>query len=209
MRSFISLSGLIAASLVIAAPAQANPGGVPNGGVGAGGMGAGGVGVGGMGNGGIGNRGMGVGVGAGAHGSMGVDLPQRGANGQIGLDTAASVRAAERTRPSSLESNTRLQTALTSSLTRSGVTLPAGGLTAACSGFSNVGECLSAIHVSNNLGLTGGFDALKAQVTGENKVSLGKAIKQLKPEADSDAALRRARAQARAEIEASVDARGD
>lgn len=201
MRRFLSFSGLIAASIVIAAPTQANPGGVPNGGVGAG--------VGGMGHGGIGTGGLGVGVGAGAHGSMGVDLPQRGANGQIGLDTAASIRAAERTRPSTLENNTRLQTALSTSLTRSGVTLPAGGLTSACGGFSSVGECLSAIHVAQNLGLTGGFDALKVQVTGENKVSLGKAIKQLKPDADANAALRRARAQARAEIEASVDARGD
>lgn len=203
MRSFLSHSGLIAASLVMSAPALANPGGVPNGGVGVG------VGGGGMGNVGVGNSGMGVGVGAGAHGSMGVDLPQRGVNSQIGLDTAASVRAAERTRPSTLESNTRLQTALSTSLTRSGVTLPVGGLTSACGGFSNVGECLSAIHVAQNLNLTGGFDSLKARVTGENRVSLGKAIKELRPNADTSAALHRARAQARAELEASVNARGN
>jgi hypothetical protein len=83
---------------------------------------------------------------------------------------------------------------LTKSLVRSGATVPSGGLSAACSGFSNLGECLSAIHVANNLNLTGGFDALKVQVTGENRTNLGKAIKQLRPDADTKAALRRARA---------------
>ncbi len=201
MRSFLSLSGLVAASLTLAAPALANPGGAPNGGAGAGG----GVGAG------IGAGGIGIGTGAEVRGGMGIDLPGRGRpdHGGIGLDTAASVRAAERTRPSTLETNTRLQTALTTSLTRSGATLPAGGLSAACGGFSNLGECLSAIHVSQNLGITGGFDALKARVTGENRVSLGKAIKQLRPDADTSAALRRARAQARAELEASMEAGRD
>ncbi|PLK27479.1 hypothetical protein C0V78_11700 [Novosphingobium sp. TH158] len=108
-----------------------------------------------------------------------------------------------------LDSNARLQAALTRSLARSGTALPAGGLSAACSGFANLGDCLSAIHVASNLNLTGGFPALKAQVTGDNRVSLGKAIKQLRPDADTSAALRRARAQARAEIAASVGAERD
>jgi hypothetical protein len=55
-----------------------------------------------------------------------------------------------------------------------GTTLPQ-----AYSGFRGVGEFISALHVSQNLGIP--FYALKAKMTGPNAVSLGQAIQELKP----------------------------
>jgi hypothetical protein len=53
----------------------------------------------------------------------------------------------------------------------------------ACDGFKNLGQCVAAAHVARNLDIPGGFDALKAKVTGTDAVSLGKAIEQLSPHA--------------------------
>lgn len=194
MGTIIQLSSLIAVSMALALPAQANPGGIPNGGAGAG-MG-GGVGIG----------GGGMGMGAWGNGRGSVNLPERGIAGQTGLDTAVSVRSLERSRTSTLDTNAHLRTALTRSLANSGVTVPSGGLSAACSGFSNLGNCVAAMHVAQNLSLPGGFAALKTEMTGASDGNLGKAIKALRPDADTKAALRRAKGQARAEIEASARA---
>ena len=37
----------------------------------------------------------------------------------------------------------------------------------ACDGFKNLGQCVAAAHVAKNLDIPGGFDALKAKVTGK------------------------------------------
>lgn len=66
----------------------------------------------------------------------------------------------------------------------------------ACNGFKNLGQCVAAAHVAKNLNIPGGFDALKAKVTGSGAVSLGKAIKQLAPDADSKAEAKKANKQA-------------
>ena len=66
----------------------------------------------------------------------------------------------------------------------------------ACSGFKNLGQCVAAAHVAKNLNLPGGFDALKAKVTGKNSQSLGKAIHQLQPDADAKAEVKKANQQA-------------
>ncbi len=50
----------------------------------------------------------------------------------------------------------------------------------AAAGFKNTGQFIAALHVSQNLGIP--FEDLKLQMTGENPVSLGKAIQALKPE---------------------------
>jgi hypothetical protein len=66
----------------------------------------------------------------------------------------------------------------------------------ACGGFKNVGQCVAAAHVAKNLSIPGGFDALKAKVTGTGAVSLGKAIKGFAPDADAKAETKKANKQA-------------
>jgi len=66
----------------------------------------------------------------------------------------------------------------------------------ACNGFKNIGQCVAAAHVAKNLDIPGGFDALKAKLTGSGAISLGKAIKQLAPDADSKAEAKKANKQA-------------
>jgi hypothetical protein len=66
----------------------------------------------------------------------------------------------------------------------------------ACGGFKNIGQCVAAAHVAKNLSIPGGFDALKAKVTGADAVSLGKAIKGFAPDADAKAETKKANKQA-------------
>jgi hypothetical protein len=66
----------------------------------------------------------------------------------------------------------------------------------ACGGFKNIGQCVAAAHVAKNLSIPGGFDALKAKVTGTGSVSLGKAIQALAPDADAKAEAKKASKQA-------------
>ncbi len=65
----------------------------------------------------------------------------------------------------------------------------------ACSGFKNLGQCVAAAHVAKNLDIPGGFDALKAKMTDSGSVSLGKAIKELAPDADAKAEAKKANKQ--------------
>ena len=65
----------------------------------------------------------------------------------------------------------------------------------ACGGFKNLGQCVAAAHVAKNLDIPGGFDALKAKMTGSGSVSLGKAIKELAPDADGKAEAKKANKQ--------------
>jgi hypothetical protein len=66
----------------------------------------------------------------------------------------------------------------------------------ACGGFKNLGQCVAAAHVAKNLDIPGGFDALKAKVTGSGALSLGKAIEQLNPQANAKAEAKKANQQA-------------
>ena len=66
----------------------------------------------------------------------------------------------------------------------------------ACTGFKNIGQCVAAAHVAKNLDIPGGFDALKAKMTGSGSVSLGKAIESLAPSADAKAEAKKANKQA-------------
>lgn len=66
----------------------------------------------------------------------------------------------------------------------------------ACSGFKNIGQCVAAAHVARNLDIPGGFDALKAKMTGSGSVSLGKAIEQLAPNANAKSEAKKAQKQA-------------
>ena len=67
---------------------------------------------------------------------------------------------------------------------------------AACSGFKNLGQCVAAAHVAKNLDIPGGFDALKAKMTGAGSTSLGKAIEQLSPNANAKSEIKKANHQA-------------
>ncbi len=66
----------------------------------------------------------------------------------------------------------------------------------ACSGFKNIGQCVAAAHVAKNLDIPGGFDALKAKITGSGSVSLGKAIEGFAPNADAKAEVKKSNKQA-------------
>ncbi len=66
----------------------------------------------------------------------------------------------------------------------------------ACGTFKNIGQCIAAAHVAKNLDIPGGFDALKAKVTGTGAVSLGKAIEGFAPNADAKAEAKKANKQA-------------
>lgn len=66
----------------------------------------------------------------------------------------------------------------------------------ACNGFKNLGQCVAAAHVAKNLNITGGFDALKAKVTGTGAVNLGKAIQSFAPTANAKSEVKKANQQA-------------
>src|SRR5512146_156857 len=72
---------------------------------------------------------------------------------------------------------------------------PGTNLQTAAQGFKNLGQFVAAVHVSNNLGIP--FDQLKAQMTGPNAVSLGKATHALQPSANAKAASKQAERQAK------------
>ena len=78
--------------------------------------------------------------------------------------------------------------------------LPVGtDLQAAALGFKNLGDFVSAVHVSNNLGIP--FDQLKLRLTGSDSVSLGQAIHDLRPTVDAAAEVKKAQGQARKDQE--------
>jgi hypothetical protein len=66
------------------------------------------------------------------------------------------------------------------------------------SGFKNFGQFVAAVHVSKNLGIP--FSDLQVKMTGPNAVSLGKAIQELKPDADAKSEAKKASKQANDEI---------
>ena len=66
----------------------------------------------------------------------------------------------------------------------------------ACDGFKNLGRCVAAAHVAKNLDIPGGFDALKAKITGTGAMSLGKAIANMAPSANSKSEVKKANKQA-------------
>ena len=73
----------------------------------------------------------------------------------------------------------------------------------ACSGFSNLGQCVAAIHVSQNLGIS--FSDLKGKITGSNSENLGKAIHELKPGVDANAEKKKAEKQAKDDMNGSAN----
>ena len=109
---------------------------------------------------------------------------------------------------SRLQENTHLATKL------QGLFPPGTDLQAASSGFKNLGQFVAAAHVSKNLGIP--FDQLRSRMlgisttaaaSGDSPVSLGKAIKELRPAADATSEVKKAERQAKEEIKQSEAAR--
>jgi hypothetical protein len=99
-----------------------------------------------------------------------------------------------------LQKNSHLDSALTNALSKASVPVPGNDLQSACSGFKNLGQCVAALHVAKNLDIPGGFDALKAKMTGTGAVNLGKAIQQLDPNVKAKAESKKANKQAKQDI---------
>ncbi len=78
-----------------------------------------------------------------------------------------------------------------------------------CTGFGNLGQCVAAVHVSNNLGIP--FTDLKTKMLGTPAtetteavpgMSLGKAIQALDPHADAQAETNKGNQQAKQDMKA-------
>jgi hypothetical protein len=126
--------------------------------------------------------------------------------------TPGSVNREQQTQPKTvstqLEKNTHLATQL------KGLFPPETDLQLASSGFKNLGQFVAAAHVSKNLGIP--FDQLKSRMlgipttagkSGDSPVSLGKAIKELRPDADASGEVKKAERQANEEIKRSESER--
>src|SRR5215471_9168131 len=143
---------------------------------------------------------------AGSHG------PAMGGNGADHDSPDMSKGASSSSPTTLLTNNTKLDSRLTSNLQSKGL-LPAGtDLKDACSGFKNLGQCVAAIHVSHNLNIP--FACTKADMTGtapatgstcpagtgSSKLSLGKSIQSLSPNADARTESKNAEKQSDSDI---------
>lgn len=133
--------------------------------------------------------------------------------------TGGSTNTGPKSADSLLMSNNHLATHLTSALIKSGA-LPAGStsstLISDCTGFTNLGHCISAIHVAHNrninffclreeltgtaLPTTGGTITCPTGTTANGAKSLGQAIQKLDPNADPKAEAGKAFKQANDDI---------
>jgi hypothetical protein len=77
---------------------------------------------------------------------------------------------------SRIQQNPELSAKLQSLLPKTG---PNSTLAGAAMGFKNEGQFIAALHISHNLNIP--FDQLKAKMTGDPSMSLGKAIHALNP----------------------------
>lgn len=156
-----------------------------------------------MGGGSMGGGGAMGGSGMGAsHGSMGSGATMDRGMGNAGMEAGSQSQTRSqqgmesgRTPSEILSSNTKLSGNLEKLLPQ--------GTTAqqACDGFKNLGQCVAAIHVSHNLDIP--FTDIKSKMTGTSSVSLGKAIKDLKPSVNSKAEAKKAEKQTKVDLKAS------
>jgi hypothetical protein len=122
--------------------------------------------------------------GAGSHGTS-------GSHDAMGSGKSESVSSMEGSKAPGtlLAQNTKLAGKLSALLAKQSP--PITDLQAASSGFKNLGQFVSAVHVSNNLHIP--FTTLKTEIMQDG--SLGKAIKVLRPDADSKAETKTAKKQ--------------
>ena len=119
--------------------------------------------------GGVGGRatGMAGGVNSSASETSSATVGARGQGRGLGESVGGAASVTDNARLSS-----RLQSLLPSGETVSG----------AAAGFENQGQFIAAAHAAHNLNIP--FDQLKAQMTGKDQNSLGKAIQKLRPDLD-------------------------
>src|SRR5690242_16048557 len=123
-----------------------------------------------------------------------VGSPEQARTGDPAGRAVEQGRLSQQSPETVLERNTKLSSKL-DGLLPSGTTSQQ-----ACSGFKNLGNCVSAIHVSHNLGIP--FDELKARLTGSSPEKLGTAIHDLKPDVNPKEEVKKARKQAKGDMEA-------
>ncbi len=113
-------------------------------------------------------------------------------HGAMGNGKSASVSSMEssKTPGTLLTHNTKLAGKLSALLAKQNP--PITDLQAASMGFKNLGQFVSAVHVSNNLKIP--FTTLKTAIQSKDG-SLGKAIKALRPDADAKAEMKTAKKQ--------------
>ncbi len=132
--------------------------------------------------------GMGAGSGAGADHSMAADHSMGHDNGSMNANQQGSMASQS---PDKVLSHNKAIASKIKDLTGQDAST-------ACSGFKNLGQCVAAAHVSKNLGVT--FADMKAKMTGSSPESLGKAIQDLKPAANSKSEAKKANKQAQQDI---------
>ena len=127
---------------------------------------------------------MGGGAGMGSHGAS-------GSHDTMGNGKSESVSTMEgsKTPGALLTQNTKLAGKLSALLAKQNP--PITDLQMASQGFKNLGQFVAAVHVSNNLNIP--FTTLKTEILKDG--SLGKAIKALRPDADSKAETKTAQKQ--------------
>jgi len=77
--------------------------------------------------------------------------------------------------------------------------LPQGSdIQTVCDGFKKLGDCISVVYVSRNLGIS--LSDLKAKVTGKGAEKLEAAIHEMKPDVDAKSEKKKANKQAEKEI---------
>jgi hypothetical protein len=122
-----------------------------------------------------------------------------GSGSAPGKTTAASAKSVSER----LADNTKLSSKIASLTGMSAQT--------ACSGFKDLGQCVAAAHVSKNLGIPGGFAALKAKMLGTSggasatskPLSLGQAIQALDPSVNAKAEAKKGQRQANDDLKES------
>jgi hypothetical protein len=152
--------------------------------------------------------------GFGSHAPLGAPGADAGnSHGSAHDATSGSKDAGKKTPDQLLAQNTKLSDHLSSLLTKMGVNATPQE---ACANFKNLGQCVAAIHVANNLGIS--FNSLACDMTlkpvttsvcpagtatGAKGISLGASIDALKPGADSKAESQKAVTQSNQDLKGS------
>ncbi len=75
---------------------------------------------------------------------------------------------------------------------------PGSNVQSAATGFRNIGQFVAAVHVSHNLNIP--FDQLKAKMVGSPSMSLGQAIKKLRPDVHAKREVHKAEREAKEDM---------
>src|SRR5215469_1844462 len=123
-------------------------------------------------------------------------------NASAGSDHASSKLMASKNSGDVLDHNSHLATRLEDllSIPSPGTASALAALKTDAGGFKNFGQFVAAAHVSHNLGIP--FSDLQAKMTGSSRASLGNAIQESKPAADSKAEAKKAMDEANADVKA-------